>query len=189
MCINIYKHCTTIRWIIIPLHPPNPVRLYNTIIVFVFMCLCCRQFRQNRFGMRVRVRSFHTTGHLQSTAQIMVQFCRGKYETGSSANILKRKTTNRSRTMLNFNHVFVWFQNVIFNIVNISNKNNLFKNGMTPIVRSTSRNAWYASPIRYDFIRARGATASLTQVQLGGAVGFIAPLSSNVPLLVFFFFF
>ncbi|CAI6359434.1 unnamed protein product [Macrosiphum euphorbiae] len=34
-------------------------------------------------------------------------------------------------------------QNVIFNIVNISNKNNLFKNGMTPIVRSTSRNTWY----------------------------------------------
>ncbi|XP_025404712.1 cytosolic carboxypeptidase 6 isoform X2 [Sipha flava] len=38
-------------------------------------------------------------------------------------------------------------QNVIFNIVNISNKNNLFKNGMTPIVRSTSRNAWYRIPI------------------------------------------
>ncbi|XP_060844938.1 cytosolic carboxypeptidase 6-like isoform X1 [Rhopalosiphum padi] len=38
-------------------------------------------------------------------------------------------------------------QNVIFNIVNISNKNNLFKNGMTPIVRSTSRNTWYRIPI------------------------------------------
>lgn len=43
----------------------------------------------------------------------------------------------------NFNLTVVSFQNVIFNIVNISNKNNLFKVGMTPLVKSTSRNTWY----------------------------------------------
>lgn len=47
----------------------------------------------------------------------------------------------RSRRLIDY---CTRFQNVIFNIVNISNKNNLFKNGMTPLVKSTSRNTWYA---------------------------------------------
>lgn len=95
MSINIYKHYTMIRWIIIPLHLPFPlpVRLYNMLIIFIVMYFCYRQFRQDRFSVRVRIRSFYTTGYLQSTAQIMVQFCRGKHETGSSANVLELKTT------------------------------------------------------------------------------------------------
>ncbi|XP_050529573.1 cytosolic carboxypeptidase 6-like isoform X2 [Daktulosphaira vitifoliae] len=38
-------------------------------------------------------------------------------------------------------------QNVIFNIVNISNKNNLYQFGMTPLVRSTSRTTWSHIPL------------------------------------------
>ncbi|XP_032453124.1 cytosolic carboxypeptidase 6 isoform X1 [Nasonia vitripennis] len=42
-------------------------------------------------------------------------------------------------------------QRVIFNIVNISKSKNLFRDGMTPLVRSTSRPKWQRLPLKQVF--------------------------------------
>ncbi|XP_051164200.1 cytosolic carboxypeptidase 6 isoform X1 [Leptopilina boulardi] len=42
-------------------------------------------------------------------------------------------------------------QRVIFNIVNISKSKNLFRNGMTPLVKSSSRPKWQRIPMRQVF--------------------------------------
>lgn len=40
-------------------------------------------------------------------------------------------------------YVFLFIQRVIFNVVNFSKTKSLYREGMTPLVKSTSRPSWY----------------------------------------------
>lgn len=47
--------------------------------------------------------------------------------------------------------ILIFFQRVIFNIVNISKSKNLFRDGLTPLVKSSLRTKWQRLPREHVF--------------------------------------
>lgn len=86
---------------------------------------------------------------MQSTLSILVQFYRGQCETGSSEIDFQMIKKNYAFPANHFCSEI--FQRVIFNIVNISKNRNLFKYGLTPLVKSSGRPKWQRLPKNHVF--------------------------------------
>ncbi len=74
----------------------------------------------------------HATGMVHQTSEVLV----------TNYNFLEYWYSTIVLLLSNSQHRIFIFQRVMFNILNISKLRNLFCDGMTPIVKSSSKKKW-----------------------------------------------